>query len=132
MVDKKMRAGWSPMDALLLINKQRERNNVDPAHKSSVYRYVKGDTHRKGTKETRGRPPALTRKDKLKLEQARRRLLKQSNSEKRVTHADVMEEAGLEGQVCQKVCEQALKANIQGVIDAPATMRRTTDQHPRR
>ena len=87
------------MDALRRVNAAREADGGTPVHKTSVYRYLKGETHRLGRRERRGRDKALTRKDCVKLQQARRRLLKRANSQRRVTDKDIMEEAGTPGEV---------------------------------
>lgn len=106
-VDGVMRTQGSPMDALRKVNARRQRRD-NPVHKSTLYRYLGGETHLRGQKETRGRKKILVKKDILKLTQSRRRLLKQADSEYRVTHADIVEEAGLEA--CQRVCEDALRS----------------------
>ena len=46
------------MDALQKVNARRQRRN-DPVHKATTYRYLAGETHRRGRKETRGRKKVL-------------------------------------------------------------------------
>ena len=56
-VDKVVRLG--PMDALHIINKLRKKQGADELNKSTIYRYLKGKTHRRGTVESRGRKQRL-------------------------------------------------------------------------
>lgn len=110
LIDKMVRGDQArPTDALHKINEKRLKLNIRPVEKSCVHRYVKGLTHDPYTQETRGRKRALTKKDINTLDQARRRLIRMADNDVRVTYQDVIEEAGLEGQVCQRVCEDALR-----------------------
>ena len=68
----------SGADAVQVINNARARRHEPPINPSAIYRYIQGETHKLGAKEARGRPPALTRNDVLKLMQARRRLIKKA------------------------------------------------------
>lgn len=112
-VDLIMRRDPNPMHALRTVNKARRKHGIADAHKSSIYNYINGKTHRPRNKDPRGRKKILKRADVRKLQQARLRLIKQANSERRVTHADVQKEAGLQDVVCQRVCEDALrKVNV--------------------
>ena len=91
------------------VNEKRMKKNIRPVEKSCVHRYARGETHTPGTEETRGRKVVLTNNDKLRLDQARRRLIRKADNDYRVTYKDVIEEAGMEGEVCQRVCEDALR-----------------------
>ena len=109
-IDKVVRHQKGPATvALNEINKKRIKAGMRPVEKSCVHRYVKGETYSGATKETRGRKRALAKADVRRLDQARRRLLREADNDHRVTYSDVMEEAGLEGVVCQRVCEDALR-----------------------
>ena len=46
------------MDALRKVNARRQRRN-DPVHKATIYRYLAGETHRRGGKEASGRKKVL-------------------------------------------------------------------------
>ena len=104
-------AGASATDALRAINK--ERKIVAKVDISTVYRYAKGSTPKLGAAEARGRPKSLSKGQIRRLDQARRRLIKRANNQTRVTYAAVIAEAALDNPPCQRVCEDALRA--QGV-----------------
>ena len=89
------------MDAVRKVNEERAKRGEVAVHKSNVYRYVDGNTHLKGRQEKRGRKKVLRGKDIVKLEAARRRLLKKADSEQRVKWADVIEDAGFADLVSQ-------------------------------
>ena len=109
-IDKIMRCErGSATDALKAVNEARRRNGVAPVHKSSVHRYVRGVTHKRGRAETRGRKRALSPLQVRALNGARLRLLKRSDNDHQVLYADIQEEAGLSGVVCKRVCEDALR-----------------------
>ena len=109
LIDKELRSNSSATDAFKLINLKRQKSKIRPLEKSCVHRYVKGQTHKPNSPETRGRKPVLTKMNILRLDQARRRLITKAKNAKRVTYSDVVEEVGLEGQVSQRVCEDALR-----------------------
>ena len=97
--------------ALNIVNQRRASREEQVVHASTIHRYLSGTTRQRGRKEARGRKPELTRKDKLKLEQARKRLLKKADSELRVTHGAIQSEAGLDD-VSQRTCERALASGV--------------------
>ncbi len=78
--------------------------------RSTVYLYLKGLSHKRGATEKRGRKRALSKRDVRTLDAARRRLIKRADNEVRVTYADIVKEAGLTDVACQRVCEEALRA----------------------
>ena len=92
------------MDAVSAIGWARERPGEAPVHKTAVYRYFKGSTHRPAKKERRGRPRLLNTADVKRLDSARRRLISKADNEWQVTHADVEREAGYDGHACGRVC----------------------------
>ena len=100
-------------DALDKINEKRATKGEPILEKTCVHRYVKGLTHKPDVKETRGRKPALSKKHIRSLDLARRRLIRASNNNTRVTYYDVIKEAKLEGKVSSRVREDALRS--QGV-----------------
>ena len=97
-------------EALRQINAARKRSKVREVEKSTVYRYVRGLTHKPRAPEKRGRKRSLSMKDVRSLDQARRRLIKRARNEERVTYEDVVKEAGLSKKACQRVCADALRA----------------------
>ena len=110
-IDRLIRQGKStPTEALDQINAVRRRRKEREVGKSSVHRYVKGLTHKLGAVEQRGRKRSLSSTDVRSLDQARRRLIKKTENNARVTYADVVEEAGVGKKACQRVCEDVLRA----------------------
>ena len=105
------------MDALRAVNRERVRVGVAEIDKCTVYRYVKGATHNLGTVEARGRRSSLSKADVRKLDLARRRLIKRANNQARVTYAAVVADAALPNPPCQRVCEDALRAQGVGYRD---------------
>ena len=99
----------SPTDASRRVNAGRRKRGVREIGKSAVFRYAAGKTFKLGAKETRGRKRALSKQDIRRLDQARRRLIKNADDDLRVTYAAIVKEAGLEGVVCQRLCEDALR-----------------------
>ena len=106
----------SAADAWRAVNEERaktpRKERVAPLSKQAVHRYVNGESHVRGRSETRGRKRKLRKVDELRLDQARRRLIKQADGEYRVTHDDVMEEASktaLNSNPCQRVCADSLR-----------------------
>ena len=110
LVDKLVRTeGKTPTQALRRVNAKRKKENVQEVHKSTVHRFCRGLTHEAGATESRGRKSILSRKDITHLDRTRRRLIQKADNEHRVTYADVIKEAGLEGVASQRVCEDALR-----------------------
>jgi hypothetical protein len=93
-----------------LLNKQRLARKQPHIEKSAVYRFIAGETHSKDSPESRGRDETLTRADTRKLQQARRRLLREADSEHRVTWQDVLDEAALDSAPCLRVVQDALRS----------------------
>ena len=108
------RCKQSPTDALKDVNDTRSLNEVAPLNKSSVHRYVNGETYKLSLGERRGAKPKLTKLDKLRLDQARRRLAKKADGEYRVTHDMIINEASktaLRSNPCKRVVQDALRAD---------------------
>ena len=104
LIDKTVRKdGASPLDACRAVARGRERRGENPIHKSSIYRYLAGDTHRRGAKEKRGRKRLLSAADATRLDQTRRRLIAEADNEWVVTHRDIASESGLETRACSRV-----------------------------
>ena len=78
MQDQKvmMSQGGKPMDALRAVNASRQKKGLPEINKSAIYRFCKGETHRLGCAETRGRKRKLTKADAYNLDRTRRRLIK--------------------------------------------------------
>jgi hypothetical protein len=100
----------SATDAWRRINAKRQQRSTRDVDKSAVHRYARGETHRRDAAEKRGRKKSLSKRDVLKLDKARRRLIIKASNEERVTYNDVVKEAGLTDVACRRVCEDALRA----------------------
>ena len=96
------------MDALKQVNDRRKKNDVAPLDKSSVYRFLKGSTHKRGRIETRGRRKSVTKADVRKLDRSRVKLIKKAKGEKRVTWADVISDAGYEDVCSERAIQDAM------------------------
>ena len=107
----------TPTEALRSINKARKARKIRELQKQAVYRFVKGRTHKLGAVEKRGRKRSLSSQDIRTLDKTRRRLIQRAKNERRITYQDIIKEAGLEDEVCQRVCEDALRA--EGVAYKP-------------
>ena len=100
----------TPTEALHSLNKARKAKKIRELQKQAVHRFVRGRTHKLGVDEKRGRKRGLSSKDIRSSDKARRRLIQKAQNDHRITYEDVIKEAGLENQVCQRVCEDALRA----------------------
>ena len=69
----------SPADAWRAVTARRKTLKQKGPHKTSVYRYIHGMSHKRGQVETRGANAKLAKLDKRRSEQARRRLLKRAD-----------------------------------------------------
>ena len=101
------RRSATPMEALLSINKKRARVHIEETTKATIYRYLNGETHRQGRRETRGRKPLCSKADARKLDTTRKALIKKRSG--RVTHDAVQAAAGLEKKFCKRVAQNALR-----------------------
>ena len=115
LIDK-MTGKWksTPTEAWEVVCAKRAKEGMFlPPHQTSVFRYANGDTHKRGASEKRGVKRMLTKMDLLRLDQARRRLIKRFDGEYRVTHAMVLEEAlpSLSCSPCLRVVEEAFREN---------------------
>ena len=108
----------SPTDAWRAINEERakkpRRERFAPLSKQSVHRYVNGETHARGRSETRRRKRKLSKLDELRLDQSRRRLIKQADGEYRVTHQSIIDETSktaLTNEPCKRLCMDSLRSD---------------------
>ena len=94
------------------VNRAKEGKFLPP-DPATVHRYVKGETHKRDASENRGAKRMLTRMDVLRLNQARRRLVKRYDGEYRVTHQMVLDEAwhSLSCDPCLRVVKDAFHEN---------------------
>ena len=127
--DRLMRGdSMTPVAIWRLLKKSREvaaksapkgqKRKASKLSSTTVYAFCNGETHPRQRVETRGRDDALTKGDVRSLMQARRRLIQKRSSQRRVTYAEVIEEAALEKDVSQRTVEDALRE--QGIRYRPA------------
>ena len=102
----------TPNDAFIALAESRRKHCDAPPAKTTLYRYLKGETHKRNRKESRGRPKSLRRSDVRKLMNARRRLIKAADNEYRVTYKDTIVAAGLEEASCQRTITFGAKNRI--------------------
>ena len=83
----------SAVDIHKTISAKRARRRMDPPDLTTVRRFLKGNTHRQDKNETRGRKPALSRRNVLKMDKVRKSLIQQSKGEYEVHWADIIKKA---------------------------------------
>jgi hypothetical protein len=96
-------------EILAKLNSKREARGETLIEKSTVYRFIRGETHVRSASETRGRPNQLRRQDIRKLQEARRRLCRAADSEELVTWQHVLDEADLDRTPSLRVVQDALR-----------------------
>ena len=104
------KVGKTNADALRKVNAQRKRKGMVETNRSSINRFITGVTHRRNTKETRGRKKILSKSHARTLDRSRLKLIREADSEWPVTYEAVMEEAGITGMVCQRTVEDEFRA----------------------
>jgi hypothetical protein len=109
MINDTCRKKGTGKDAIGAINKMRKKKRIPPISPEAVYSYIRGKTHQPGRKDKRGNKSILKPRHVKKLMKARVRLIKKTNNSKRVTYADIIREADLDVDPCQKVVEEALR-----------------------
>ena len=110
LIDRELRKRGAPMEILTKVNAKRQKLKVELAAKQTIYRYINGDTHRRGRPEKRGRKKILAKGDVRKIDQARRRLIKRASSQKRMTWAQIYKASGFKKKASQRSVEQAVRA----------------------
>ena len=105
------RKNGTPMDALAAVTKARRERGQPSISKSAIYRFLNCDTH-SATRvvDARGQPCRLTKLAKLRLRQARTRLIKTPDGEYKVTYRDVIEASSVPDMPCQRVVEDFFRA----------------------
>ncbi len=101
------------------MNATRAKKGIEAVSITSVHKYIKGVTHARGRVDGRGKGQhILTREHVKKLTGARRRIIQRADNEARVTYAEVIAKANLGVECCQRVAENAMRA--EGVSYQPA------------
>ena len=68
LIDRELRKRAAPMEILTKVNSKRQKLKVELAAKQTIYRYINGDTHRRGRPEKRGRKKMLAKGDVRKID----------------------------------------------------------------
>ena len=63
-----------------IIRKMREKDNIEMVDLTNVRRFLRGATHKRGAKETRGRKCIYSRRNVLSMNAARRKFIKKSTN----------------------------------------------------
>jgi hypothetical protein len=109
----------SGADACRAVNATRAKKSIEAVSITSVHKYIKGVTHARGRVDGRGKSQnILTKAHVKKLLGVRRRIIQKADNETRVTYAEVIEKANLGVECCQRVAENAMRA--EGVSYQPA------------
>ena len=99
----------SGMDVTITLNELRARRGEACVDKSTVYRFMRGETHDIGRVEARGRKPALSPADITHLDHTRRRLIKQVAGNYTVTYGMIFRAAGMT-KCSARVAQDAMRA----------------------
>ena len=87
----------------------RKQKGIRAQDLTNVRKVLKGNTYKRGAVETRGPKRVLSKKQILKLNSVRKKLLKKADSEKRVTWQEVLRV----GRLARKVEPETLARNFQ-------------------
>ena len=68
LIDRELRKRAAPMEILTKVNSKSQKLKVELAAKQTIYRYINGDTHRRGRPEKRGRKKMLAKGDVRKID----------------------------------------------------------------
>ena len=112
LIDKTLRRHRGrQVDALSAVNAKRAKTGTPAVDKGTISRYVRGRSHSRSNVEKRGAKRKLSKGDVRRLDQTRRRLIKEADNEYRVTYQDIISDAGLDGQVCQRTVEDVIRGD---------------------
>ena len=101
--------GKTPLQIHAWLWRTRQRKGIVGPNITNVRKALQGKAYKNGVAETRGVKRKLTRKQVLKLDGVRKRLLKQADSEDKVTWTHVLRK----GRLAMKVTERTLAKNFQ-------------------
>ena len=90
--DALQKQGHSAREVLATLQKERRKAGGRGPSQSAVYRFLKGDTYKRGASEQRGRPVALPPDMVSVAEEVRMKLMEASNSQFMVTWSDIYKE----------------------------------------
>ena len=117
-IDEVTRSKGGAAEALKAVNAMRSKASEPAIHLSAMYRYLGGETHKRGP-EKRGSKPILSRLDKKKLERARVRLIKKQDNEAMVRYQDIVDEADLDCDPCLRTVQDFFRNEEQVRMRTP-------------
>jgi hypothetical protein len=106
LVRKEKKSGAHASNA---INMARKKRGIEHIEKKAIYSYIRGETHTRTGSDERGANAIVTKAHIRTLLQTRRRLIQAADGEERVTYKDVIDEANLDLNCCQKTIEVAIR-----------------------
>ena len=89
----KERLGKSPIDIHGLLKARRDRKGIVTPNLTAIRKALKGATHKRAHKETRGRKPKYTKKMVLKANKVRKELIKKAAHLREVRWQDIQKAA---------------------------------------
>lgn len=101
--------GKTPIQIHTWLVKKRAKKGQQAQDLTNVRRVLKGKVYKRGVPETRGGKRALTRKQILKLDGIRKKLLKKADSESSVTWSEILRV----GRFAMKVTATTVAKNFQ-------------------
>ena len=124
--------GKTPVQIAAWLSGQRSRKGMPCPNLTAVRRALKGQSHRRGLPETRGRKRKLTMKQVSKLNQVRKTLLKKAVSESKVTYHHILRVGRLAMKVSPTTLAKNFKADGFDINWRPAREAQTLDKKARR
>lgn len=100
--------GKTPIEIHDWLKKTRKLKRVKPTNLTNIRKMLKGKTFKRAVPETRGAKRVLSRKQVLKLDAVRQKLLKKADSETKVTYEDILRA----GRLAMKVAPNTLAQNF--------------------
>jgi hypothetical protein len=128
---KMHRAGKAPKDILAKIVAQRVRRGIEVPEIGVVWRFLKGETHRRSAVEARGRHPKLSKTNVLKINCVRKDLVKKARGTRYVKWNEVVSKARVPN-VCRTTAARSLvRAGIDVKFRRCREKPRRTSEHKR-
>ena len=124
--------GKTPVQIAAWLSGQRSRKGMPCPNLTAVRRALKGQSHRRGLPETRGRKRKLTMKQVSKLNQVRKTLLKKAVSESKVTYHHILRVGRRAMKVSPTTLAKNFKADGFDINWRPAREAQTLDKKARR
>ena len=99
--------GDTPVQIHEKLSKCRARKNIVCPDLTNIRKSLKGQTHRRGKVETRGRKRVLTKKQVLKVNSTRKKLIKEAKGEREICWSEVIRKSRV-----PKVSSQTVSRNL--------------------